>query len=282
MTELLKGYDRELTGQAADADGPKPCPYWKFVAVERRESASEEARSYWLARLRGCKATVLAGSAIPGPDHAPAIEPDARRTLSAELVARIRAWARELGTPARSVYLAAHLTALSELTGMTEVVSGVVVNGRPEESMAERTLGLFLNTVPLRADLSGLSPSELIQEVFALEQDFLAHRRFAMARLRQDLGTAPFTILFNYTNFDGVGDLSDLHQVELGEWWSCDRNSFPVSVEIGKEMAFDRWRVSVRVDRAAVSPDTAGALASRIEAALWRFTGDSAAKVGNW
>ncbi len=279
MAELLEGYDRELAGRTAHTEAPQPLAYKRFIALEHQESASEEARSHWLALLEGSNATTLLGPPAPEPECAPACHPDVKRAVPAELSSRVASLARRLGVPTRSVYLAAHLTALGELTGTSDVVTGVVVNSRPEESSAERALGLFLNTVPVRVDLNGVSASALASRTFALEQESFVYRRFAMPRLRQELGRMPFHVLFNYTNFARVADLSGLPNVRVGEWWTCDRNSFVVSVEIGRERTTEQWWVSVRVDRATVSVDAAEALARHLEDALWRLTAEGPSKV---
>ncbi len=66
----------------------------------------------------------------------------------------MRATARDTGTSLKSLALAAHARALSLWTGRDDVVTGVVVNTRPERPGADLMVGLYLNTVPLR--LTGL------------------------------------------------------------------------------------------------------------------------------
>src|ERR1700687_2938067 len=49
----------------------------------------------------------------------------------------------------KSVCLAAHLRVLQLAAGRADVLTGLVVNGRPETAGGERVRGLFLNTLPL-------------------------------------------------------------------------------------------------------------------------------------
>jgi non-ribosomal peptide synthetase component F len=44
---------------------------------------------------------------------------------------------------------------LSSLSGQSDVLTALVYNGRPETKDGERTLGLFVNTLPFRLRLSG-------------------------------------------------------------------------------------------------------------------------------
>ena len=81
--------------------------------------------------------------------------------------------ARGRGVSLRSVLLAAHVKALSVMTGQREVMTGLVLNGRPERAGGDQLLGLFLNTVPLRVQLEPCSWRELIERIFAREQEEL-------------------------------------------------------------------------------------------------------------
>ncbi|MFB6815389.1 amino acid adenylation domain-containing protein [Streptomyces sp. NPDC056347] len=273
MSELLNGYDRESVGRTAATGAPEPVPYRRFVALERAEADSAAARAFWLDRLAGSTATTLPRPRTMVVESSPALDPDIHLPLPDELVARAVAVSARLGTPVRSAYLAAHLAALGQVAGTKDVVTGLVVNGRLEEVTADRALGLFLNTLPLRIDLAAKPWPELIRAAAAAEQELLAHRRYPLARLTTDLGgSAPFTVLFNYTDFGAVDRFDRLAHVEVGDWWLCDRNSFPVSVEVGKEMSAERWALVVRADPAQTSTDAVREFARAFEEALWQCT----------
>ena len=87
--------------------------------------------------------------------------------ISPELSLALKELARTAGVPLKSVLLAAHLRALSVLTGSNDVLTGIVSHGRPETADSERVLGLFLNTLPFRRRLAGGTWLELVQETFA-------------------------------------------------------------------------------------------------------------------
>ncbi|GES28793.1 non-ribosomal peptide synthetase [Streptomyces angustmyceticus] len=276
MTELLTGYDREMTGRPAYADDERPLPYREFVALEAREATSDTARAYWTRVLDGATATRL-----PAPAEAPTaaadaagsrdLGPDVTVVFAPELVQRVAERAAALGTPVKSLFLAAHLRALGRLAGTEDVVTGLVSGGRPEAASAESTLGLFLNSVPLRVDLAGKDSADLVRAAFAAEQDMMPHRRYPLSRISRDVKGAPFEVLFNFTVFGVVDSLEDLMLLKATDWWLSDRNSFPVSVEIGRMTGSDQWKLDITVDPAKADPASARGLATALEAALWEL-----------
>ena len=64
------------------------------------------------------------------------------------LSGRLIELARQLGVPAQSVLLAAHFKVLSTMSGQTRAVTCITHNGRPESAGGERSLGLYLNSLP--------------------------------------------------------------------------------------------------------------------------------------
>ncbi|WP_329182117.1 amino acid adenylation domain-containing protein (plasmid) [Streptomyces decoyicus] len=242
VTELVATYEHEAGGLAAPA-GPPTHPFRAYVGLERAESGSEAAREYWERVVRGALPTPL-----PAPDGGgvPAVEPDVRLPLPADLVAAARDLADRLGVPARSVFLAVHLWALRAATGTHDLTTGVVANGRPEYAESEDSLGLFLNSVPLRSDVSGGSWAELIRSVFAEERALLPFRRFPLADIQAMAGVAPFSVLFNYTDFRPFDALEGLRELRVVDWWFCDRTSFPLVLEVGRQAMGTEWELTVK------------------------------------
>ena len=68
--------------------------------------------------------------------------------LSGELIGL----ARKLGVPVQAVLQAGWFKVLSLMSGQRRAVSCVTHNGRPEAEGAERSLGLFLNSLPMAVD----------------------------------------------------------------------------------------------------------------------------------
>src|SRR5262249_22015628 len=136
--------------------------------------------------------------------------------IAPEMATAIKRFAREAAVPLKSVLLAAHFRVMSLLSGLADVVTGVVTNGRPEVEEGEQALGLFLNTLPVRVVLAGGSWVDLAQQILAAEREWLPFRRFPMAALQQSLGGQPlFEAAFNFTHFHVFNSLESAAGVEL-------------------------------------------------------------------
>jgi amino acid adenylation domain-containing protein len=110
--------------------------------------------------------------------------------------------ARLAGVPLKTVLLAAHQRVMSFLYGQTDVTSGLLCNGRPEELDGEKVIGLFLNTLPMRLSLNGGRWLDLVQECFAGEREIAPHRRFPLADIQKLNGGRPvFEAAFDFVQF---------------------------------------------------------------------------------
>jgi amino acid adenylation domain-containing protein len=201
LAELFALYFAEL-GRGEPLPPPPAAVFRDFVALERQALESEESRRYWSDKLAGH--AFLGLPRWPGRPQAPAPRmEDLSRALPMEVDAALGRLADALGVPVKSVLLAAHLRVLGHLGGSSDVLTGLVANGRPEVENGERALGLFLNTIPLRLALTEGSWSDLVRAAFAAELEALPHRRVPLAEIqRRESGGAPlFEAIFNYIHF---------------------------------------------------------------------------------
>ncbi|MHC5748568.1 MAG: non-ribosomal peptide synthetase, partial [Nostoc sp.] len=107
--------------------------------------------------------------------------------------------------------LAAHMRVLSLLSGKSDVVTGLVSNGRPEETDGERVIGLILNTLPYRLQLLGGTWIDLVNKSFEVEQELIPFRRYPLPELQRILGRQSlFETAFNFTNFHVYKKLSNI------------------------------------------------------------------------
>ena len=205
ITELVQDYERRLAGETSEVK-PLGVGYRDYIALERQALASEQSLAFWKQSLEGHTATPVPlrdwRPQQPG-EPAGSGNPQVRMiAVSEQTQEQLRQLAREMGTPLKTVLLAAHMKALQVLSGQSDVTTGVVLNGRPEVEGGEQVIGLFLNTVPFRLNAGSESWRSLISETFAAEQQILPHRRYPMVDLKAQMGQEKlYETAFNYVHF---------------------------------------------------------------------------------
>ncbi len=209
LTELVQDWQQGRRGETR----PAPLAFRDFVAVERELLRSPAAARFWEETLAGA------------PEHPAWLTPrgsDQREIAVAdhavprETTARLAALARELGVPLKSVLLAAHLQVVQRLAGGSDGVTGLVVNGRPEEAGGDAVLGLFLNAVPLRFRLARGTWREAVREAFAAERELVPYRAYPIAAMQKLTRRARlFATGFNFVHFRVFLELAGLDTLEV-------------------------------------------------------------------
>ncbi|MEM7305306.1 MAG: amino acid adenylation domain-containing protein [Planctomycetota bacterium] len=196
---------------------PLPVQMRDFAAWQRaRLTGSRERRGldYWTRRLADLP-TLELPTDLPRVDAWNALGRREGLDLSEALVADLRRLAREDGATLYMVLLAGFSVALRHWTGSTDIPIGTLVAGRDRAEL-EALVGLFINTVVQRTDLTG-EPSfrEAIARVKqgTLEaqdyQDCPFERVVDALQPERRLDRNPlFSVLFNFVDFRGyVRDL---------------------------------------------------------------------------
>ena len=215
LTELFQTYLELLKG-ADDAGELTPVNIFKdYVAREQHALKSDEHRRFWQEQLDGSTVTTLprrpSSDSKAGPRIVVLDVP-----ISAEVSEGLKELAREAVVPIKSVLLAAHLRVLSLLSGRRDVLTGMLMHGRPEEAEGVRGLGLYLNTVPFRQRLEGGSWLALARDTFESERRALPFRYYPMAQVQRDNGGQPlFDVAFNFTHFHVYDSLRELSDVKV-------------------------------------------------------------------
>jgi len=225
MTEIFELYFVLLAGESPPPAPPPTPPFREYVRLEREAAASPEANAFWARALAELPPADLPRWPLPPADGGPRVR--TRHTpIPAPLFVALRDLARRAGVPVKSVLLGAHFRVLAHLSGRPDVVTGLVTNGRLEESGGDEVRGLFLNTLPLRCALMGGSWVDLARAAFRAEEELLPFRRVPFASLQRqsgDHGGRPlYEMAFNYVHFHiarGLGesgklDVLGLHIVE--------------------------------------------------------------------
>ncbi|MFI5527229.1 amino acid adenylation domain-containing protein [Kitasatospora sp. NPDC051853] len=174
---------------AGAAPGQPPVQYADYAAWQRERltgDLSERQLAHWRERLAG-----LTPLDLPTDRPRPAVQDTAGSQVPlrvpAETGRRLLALAREHGATPFMALLAAQAALLGRWSGQRDVAVGTPVSGRDRAELRS-AVGLFLNTLVLRTDLSG-APSflDLLDRVRTAALDAYTHQDIPFERLVDEL-----------------------------------------------------------------------------------------------
>ncbi|WP_225732717.1 non-ribosomal peptide synthetase, partial [Nocardia sp. JCM 34519] len=181
ITDLFTGY--------AGATDTEPGSYRDFLAwlATRDREAAEAA---WAKALAGAEPTLIADTAASGTVV------DLSITIDSAGTRRLTAAAAAAGVTVNTVLQSVWAMMIARFSGRTDIVFGATVSGRPGElPAAERTIGLFINTIPARVRLD---PAETVTELWSR-----LHREQTALLDHQHLG---LTEIHELTGYDSLFD----------------------------------------------------------------------------
>ncbi|QHD06666.1 non-ribosomal peptide synthetase [Pseudomonas sp. R76] len=131
------------------------------------------------------------------------VDEQAHLPIDPQLSQRLRTQARHAGVSAASLMHLAWAQVLSKVSGREQVVFGTVMLGRLQGGEgAERAMGVFINTLPLRVDLGEHSVRSAVRATHARLTQLLSHEHAPLALAQRcsavPVATPLFNVLFNY------------------------------------------------------------------------------------
>ncbi|MBO4228604.1 condensation domain-containing protein, partial [Bradyrhizobium neotropicale] len=163
---------------------------------------------------------------------------EARRMLPQELHQRLRSQARRLGVSLASLCHLAWGQVVARSSGREQVVFGTVLFGRMHGGAGgDRTMGLFINTLPLRLDLDETAVEASVRTTHARLAELLAHEQASLALAQRCSGVAApaplFSSLLNYRhNTAAVATATDDSLVGV-EWLGGEeRTNYPLTLSV--------------------------------------------------
>ncbi|WP_122711247.1 non-ribosomal peptide synthetase, partial [Pseudomonas viridiflava] len=184
-----------------EAQLPAPVPYRNYIAQTLQGQGDQGHELFFREQLGDLDEPTLPygqgwlpGAEVPG---------EARQPMTADLSRKVRDQARVLGVSAASLMHLAWAQVLGQLSGRDKVVFGTVLLGRLQGGEGvERTLGVFINTLPLRIDLAGQSAQEAVLQAHRRLSGLLAHEHAPLALAQRcsalPAGAPLFSALLNY------------------------------------------------------------------------------------
>ncbi|MFI7217028.1 amino acid adenylation domain-containing protein [Micromonospora maritima] len=229
LFDELSRFYREATGGAPAAAPALPLRYTDVAAWQRdvlSGEALEAELAFWERHLAGSPDVLDLPTDRPRPPRPSYRGDTATRAIPAGVADRLREVGRAHGATPFMVFLAAYASVLSVYGGADDVVVGTPVSGRNHPG-SEGLIGLFVNTIAVRTDLSGDPPfTELVERVRQTCLAAYAHQDvpfdLVVERLRpeRDLSRNPlFQVFYAYEPVGGRPEFGPVaaHPVDLAD-----------------------------------------------------------------
>ncbi len=233
-----------LEGRAHEL--PPPVPYRNHVARTLAYARAGTAESFFRGKLAGIDEPTTPFGLLDVHGDGSTIA-ESRQKLDADLTARIRAQARRLGVSAAILFHAAWALVVAHTSAREDVVFGSLFSGRLQDGIgAQRALGMFINTLPVRLQLSGVTVADLVRQTQRELVDLLGHEHAPLAlaqRCSQISGAAPlFGTLLNCLHSAPVTPMSGIEIIEEQEW-----SNYPITLSI--DDLGDSFALKAQTDR---------------------------------
>ncbi|MGW4101558.1 non-ribosomal peptide synthase/polyketide synthase, partial [Mycobacterium sp. NPDC004974] len=251
---------------------PAATPYRSFIRW-LADRDIEAAHAAWREVLDGFDTPTLVDSSQKS-------EPGQRgvraHQLSAKITRAVTELARSHRTTANIVLQGAWALLLNSLTGQRDIAFGTVVSGRPAEVVgAESMVGLLINTVPVRADITAATTtSDLLDQLQHAQTKTLEHQHLSLSEIHRITDhDRLFDTLFVFENYpvdtaalSGAGD-----GLEIIDFTSHESTDYPLTMQA---IPGDELRLRLEYDTAVFDTADIDVLTERIEAVLEAMTTD--------
>ncbi|MBP9219546.1 MAG: amino acid adenylation domain-containing protein, partial [Sterolibacterium sp.] len=181
---------------------PPPQPYRHFIAQLQARFDAAATAEFFRARLADIdEPTAPFGLLDVHGDGQHILE--ASQPVTPALAVRLRQQSRRLGLSPAALFHAAWALVVGRTSGRDRVVFGSVLSGRLQGTAgADRALGMFINTLPLRFDLAQGNARTLVDQAHHELVELLRHEQAPLALAQRTspipAGLPLFTAVLNY------------------------------------------------------------------------------------
>jgi amino acid adenylation domain-containing protein len=229
---------------------PPPQPYRSYVE-QALEGADAPDETYFRTKLGGIDEPTAPFGLLNVHADCGQID-ELSYAIDGRLARAVRQQARRAGLSAARLFHAAWALVVARTSGRDDIVFGTVILASSRRAdRSARMIGMFVNTLPLRVQLSDLTARQLVDRTSQELVQLLEHERASLALAQRCSAVASseplFTTLFNYRHaVPESTDRSNAAGIRVlcrGEAWS----SYPIAVtvdDLGDDFAF-----TIQVDR---------------------------------
>ena len=219
---------------------PVPFPFRNLVAQSRLGVSQEEHKTFFRQMLEDIDEPTAPFGILDVRGDGTGVE-ESRILLSPALAQQLRLAARRLQVSTASLCHLAWAQVLAKISGRNDVVFGTVLFGRMHGGEgADRILGLFINTLPIRIQIGAQAVEASVRHVHQLLAELLRHEHASLAlaqRCSSVSAPAPlFSALLNYRHNNRIPETSpaeSLHAWEGIRWLRGEeRTNYPLTLSV--------------------------------------------------
>ncbi|PBQ13913.1 non-ribosomal peptide synthetase, partial [Pseudomonas congelans] len=186
-----------LLGEAEALAASVPVPYRNYVVQARKGVSQADHETFFRDMLGDIDEPTLPYGLLDVQGDGRHVK-EASLTLDPQLNLHLRAQARQQGVSAASLVHLAWGQVLGTVSGKRDVVFGTVLMGRMQAGEgAERALGMFINTLPLRVSAGKQGVRDEVKATHKRVTALLGHEHASLALAQRCSGVAAPTPLFS-------------------------------------------------------------------------------------
>ncbi|UKE75270.1 amino acid adenylation domain-containing protein [Xanthomonas graminis pv. phlei] len=243
---------------------PAPLPFRNFVA--QAQCAGDTAHVPFFSRMLGDVDHPTTPFGLLRNDMRSGEPMQQRVPVAQGTASSLRAHARRLGVNASSLFHLAYAVLLARISARTDVVFGTVLFGRLSGSDgADRALGMFLNTLPLRVRIDATSVADAVRRMQEHMAELLCHEHVALTAVRKCSAIrAPLPLFSALLNYRYVGQTPAAVQegTQHDAWQGVrvlqarERTTYPLSLSVNDDG--DGFSLDLQIDPCLSAERVAG------------------------
>ncbi|MBE9205823.1 amino acid adenylation domain-containing protein [Nostoc sp. LEGE 06077] len=235
LKEVLALYEANQRGEHLRLQGVRP--YREYIEWLQQQD-SDKAKNFWQKTLQGFETPTLIGNREQRTGNR-GTHNEQRFQFSQTVTEKLKSAARQHHLTLNNLVQGAWAILISRYSGESDVVFGATVSGRPPQlEQVESMVGLFINTLPIRAKVT--AKTELLPwlqqlQTQALEQEQYTY--FSLAEIQQlsdiPTGLPLFESILVFENYPLDSTKPENQRILEISHLSCfERTNYPITVVI--------------------------------------------------